>query len=285
MSTSKADTTVVEENDLVSYVEEKLGHLKPYWTHITLGVCVAILALLGGIFVWQKGKEGEAAKYQGLSIAYGNYARSQDNTSLKEFADQNPDDPAGLWALLFAADAEMREGLGQLANDRDAGFAKISKAKDFYQQIVDSNTKKSPMFQRRSVYALAYACESNGDFDAAKDLYSQIVESGEENPLFAEAERGLNRVTSPDMIAFFKNFKEFVPAADEEAPGAALPQRPDISLPDVDQPDSGGGDFGEAGSEAKEDAPADAAADSGGEAAEATEAEGSEVKETENSDQ
>ena len=45
------------------------------------------------------------------------------------------------------------------------------------------------------------------------------------------------------MVAFFKKFKSFVPVSEEEAPGELLPDRPDISLGDVEQPASGGGEF------------------------------------------
>ena len=244
MSKRKEQEQQIEENDLVSYLEEKLGHLKPYWSQITLGICIAILALLGGVFLWNQGQAAEAAKWQMLNIANGNYRRSLDNTSLTDFADQYPDDPAGLWALLYSADAEMRAGLAELGNDRDAGFAKIQKAQGFYKKIVDSNAKKTPLLNRRSTFGLAYAYESNGDFDDAEALYQSIVDSGE-NPLLEEATRGLARVNKDSPYRnFLVKFKEFVPATAEEAPGARLPKRPDISFPTpAEQPNSGGGDF------------------------------------------
>ena len=202
--------------------------------------------------MWQQGQAAEGAKWQMLNIARANYERSGDNTSLKDFADQYPDDSAGLWALLYSADAEIRSGLSDLGTDREKGFDKVKKAQDLYKQIVDSTGNKSPMLKRRSIFGLAYAYESNGDFDKAKDLYQTLVDSGDSNPLFGEADRGLKRVTNPELAAFFEKFKAFVPATDEEAPGESLPQRPDITFPaDTEQPNTGGGDFGEGGEDSE----------------------------------
>lgn len=245
MSKRKEQEENIEENELVSYLEDKVGHLKPYWSHITLGVCAAILALLALVFVWDQGKKAEAAAWQALNIGKNNLDQSGDNNSLLDFADQNPDHLAGLWALLYSADAEVRAGLAELGNDRDAGFAKIKKAQDFYKKIVDSSASKTPMLQRRSTYGLAYAYESHGDFDQAQPIYQSLVDAGEENPLFKVASVGLKRVQNEDMKTFFASFKAYVPVSAEEAPGARLPKRPDISFPTMsEQPNSGGGEFG-----------------------------------------
>ena len=240
----------IEDNELVSYFEEKLGHLKPYWSQITLGICLAILVMLGAVFLWQQNLAAEATKWQLLSIAQGNYSRTLDNRSLIEFADQYPDDQAGLWGLLYAADAEMRAGLNDLSTDRTAGFDKIKKAQKFYQNLVDSSVKKTTMLQRRSTFGLAYACESLGEFDRATELYNEIAgegqqdDGGDENPFYAEAKRALERTENEDYKKLYEQFRTFE-VTEEEAPGMKLPKRPDISFPDPEvQPDSGGGDFG-----------------------------------------
>ncbi|MEM9412260.1 MAG: hypothetical protein AAGA30_14185, partial [Planctomycetota bacterium] len=179
-----------------------------------------------------------------------------------EFADQYPDDKAGLWGLLYAADAEMRTGLGDLATDREAGFDKIQKAQKFYQTVVDSKVSKSTMLQRRSVFGLAYASESLGEFEKATELYDQIIAASEsdnnaktKNPFYAEAKRARERTTDQDFAKLYEQFKSFeIAAADDAAPGMDLPKRPDIGFPsDDEQPDSGGGDFSAESTEATTD--------------------------------
>ena len=100
------------------------------------------------------------------------------------------------------------------------------------------------MLQRRSLFGLAYAYESSGDFDLAEELYQQIVDLGEETPFAEVAARGLECSTNPQFAALFQKFRDFE-GDPESAPGLRLPQRPDISFPDLSaQPDAGGGDFG-----------------------------------------
>ncbi len=246
MNKKKQQEQEMSENDLVSYLEEKLGHLKPYWSQIALGACVVVLGLLGIVYLFQLSQQAEAGKWQSLNEARVQYRNTGDNSLLVDFADQYPDDTAGLWGLLFAADAEMRSGLSDFSSDRKSGFDKITKAQDFYQRIVDSSATKTTELQRRSVYGLAYAFESNGEFDKAAGFYQQLVDAGEDNPFLKDAKRGLARSTSPEFAAVFDKFREF--EIDETAPGLKLPRRPDISFPELGaQPNTGGGEFASVG--------------------------------------
>jgi len=244
MNKRKQEENEIGENDLVSYLEEKMGHLKPYWTQITLGICILVLMLLAAVYLFDQGKKNEAGKWQALIEARLQYRNTGDNTLLVDFADQYPDDKAGLWALLWAADAEVRSGLAEFSSDRESGYTKVTKAQGFYQRIVDSNASKSTELQRRSVYGLAYAHESNGEFEKAAEFYQQLVE---DNPLSDDAKRGLARSTSQEFATVYNMFKEF-DAGEGTAPGLKLPRRPDISFPELGgQPNSGGGDFASIG--------------------------------------
>ena len=247
MNKRKQHEQEVLENDLQSWLEEKFGDLKPYASQILLAVCALVAVLIAAAYLWQQTESAEAAKWQDLSYARLAYRRSNDATPLVDVADQYPDDPAGNWALLMAADAEARSGLAELSSDRNAGFDKIEKAIGFYRRVVDSSGTKSPMMQRRSTYGLAYALESNGEFEEATKYYQQLADLGDETPFLEEATRGLQRTKNPKYAELFTKFREYddVP---EVAPGMTLPQRPDISFPGLGaaQPDAGGGSFGEA---------------------------------------
>ena len=242
-STTKQNEKEVLENDLVSWLEEKLGHLKPYWTQIALGFCAIAAVIIAATFLWDRARQAEGDKWQALSYAQISYQRSLDPTALVDFADQFPDDTAGLWALLLAADADTRAGLAEFGTDRQAGFDKIGKAIAKYRRVVDSNAAKSTMLQRRSTFGLAYALESNGDFDEATEQYRKLADAGEETPFSDSVERALVRTKSDQFRKLFQQFRDYE-ADPEVAPGMKLPQRPDISFPGMDQPDSGGGVFG-----------------------------------------
>lgn len=241
MNKQKQHENEVAENDLVSYLEEKMGHLKPYWSQIALGVCIGVLALIGGAYLLQQSQAMEGLKWQDLHVAVLNYKNNMDNTSLELVADQYPDDIAGLWALLYAADAEVRAGLYDFLSDRKAGRDKITKAQKYYQRILDSSADKSTMMIQRATYGLAYANESNGEFDKATELYKQLAEL-EDNAFAKPAQRALQRCENPEMKELYENFVSYIPPATEDAPGVNLPQRPDITFPEPGelQPSSGG---------------------------------------------
>lgn len=260
MSQKKQNEQEIEQNELMSWADRQLGHLKPYWSHIALGICVLFLGGLGLTYFLDKARANEAAKCQLLVNAQGLYRISLDDSSLKDVAGEYPDDKIGQWALLFAADAEMRSGLADMSTDKKAGFDKITKARELYEQIVNSTAEKSTMLQRRSIYGLAYAMESSGEFEEASKLYQQIVELGEDTPFFEVASQGLERTTNPVFVKLFTKFKDYEPVP-EAAPGVTLPPRPDIQFPEPTvQPDNGGGDFGDtSGSEPGNDG--DAAVD------------------------
>ena len=248
MNKRKQEENEIGENDLVTYLEEKMGHLKPYWTQITLGICIAVLMLLAAVYLFDQGKKNEAGKWQSLNEARMQYRNTGDNTLLVDFADQYPNDKAGLWALLWAADAEVRSGLAEFSSDRESGYTKVTKAQGFYKRIIDSSVSKSTELQRRSVFGLAYAHESNGEFEQAAEFYQQLAE---DNPFSDIAKRGLARSTSQEFATVYNMFRDF-DAGDGTAPGLKLPRRPDISYPELGagQPNSGGGDFAAIGDDA-----------------------------------
>lgn len=250
MNKKKQEEKEVLQNDLVTWLEEKFGHLKPYWSQITLGICAVVAIAVAAGFLWDRARKAEAEKWQTLSYAQNSYVRSlqqfgpgADNTALADFADQYPDDTAGLWALLFAADAEMRSGLSDLSSDRKAGFDKIGQAIQYYRRVVDSTADKSTMLQRRSLFGLAYALESDGQFEEATQLYQQLADLGDETPFAESAKRALERTTNEKYATLFQTFRDYEDVPDV-APGMKLPQRPDISFPEIGgQPDAGGGEF------------------------------------------
>lgn len=251
MNKRKQQENEIGENDLVSYLEEKMGHLKPYWSQITLGICALVLLMLAAVYLFDLNTKNKAATYQSLNEARLQYRNTGDNSMLVEFAEQYSDDKAGLWALLHAADAEVRSGLTEFSSDRESGYTKITKAQGFYKRIIDSNLSKSTELQRRSVYGLAYAHESNGEFDQAAPLYQQLVDAGEKSPFAALARRGLARSTNEEFASVYEMFRDF-DIGEGIAPGLKLPQRPDISFPEMGaaQPNSGGGEFASIGDEA-----------------------------------
>ena len=242
MSKSKKEIQELESNELAGWAEKNLAEIKPYWQQIALAIALGFLIFVGIAYYLDSQKKLEAAKWQDLSTSIWNAEMTNDVSDLTFLAQEYPNHAVGMWALQLAGDYELRTGIQKLTLDRKLGMEKAAKAKGYFQQVVDSNVKKSEMLQRRSVFGLAYSAETAGDFEAAKTYYKQVIDEGEVSPFYEAATRGLQRSSNIDFVSFFDKFQSFQVAEAEEAPGEVLPDRPNIDFPDLGElsPDSGG---------------------------------------------
>ena len=229
--TGQAHEEVVVEP---SPAEKLLEASRPYWAQIALAFCALVLGyVLINTFI-QNSRNSAANSWQQLDLAISQFRINQNVDSLKQVANEFPNDKAGNWAMQIAGDYELNRGLQQLALDREGGMKLIKRAKESLEQIVAApNTSKTTMQQQRSLFMLAYANESLGEFDTAKELYEKYTKEAPDSMLYGDAERGLKRVSNPDFKNLYTEFAKFQPF-DEEAPGAAIEDAPNIDFPEID---------------------------------------------------
>ena len=223
-------------------VEEQTGAEKlmmasqPYWSHIALGILVCILAWVIISYLVQNNRDAAAAPSRQLADAMQQFNVSSNVDSLKQMKIDYPNEIATNWAMLIAGDYELNRGLSQYPSDREGAMRLIKRAKESFKGIVDSpSTAKTTMQQRRSIFSLAYANESLGEFDEAKSLYQRVLDEAPDSIFAESAKRGLERTDDPDFKKLYKEFVDYKPAM-EEAPGAAVPDAPDIEFPAIDLP-------------------------------------------------
>lgn len=255
------------ENELVTWTEKKFGHLKPHLPMVGIVAGAAVIAVILGLWWWDLAEKNRAVPWRVLNRSVSQTRLVGDARSLELVAEDFPEEPAGLWALQLAADFEMRTGILQYSGDeqqRKEGMDKVRKAKKLYLQIVESGVEKSTMLQRRSLFGLAYAAESLGEFDEAAKYYSQLLEQAGDSPFKEAAQRGLERTSQPEFAKLFEQFVSYVPPESDEAPGPSLPQRPDISFPEL----PGGGDFQPGGQDNSDGSESATQGDEGAEGAE-----------------
>ena len=184
----------------------------------------------------QNSQNVAAEPWQQLDQSVNQFRISQNVDSLKQMENDFPNDKATNFALQIAGDYELNRGLQQLPTDREGAMTLIKRAKETFQKVYDApNTTKTVMQQRRSLFTLAYAAESLGEFDEAKALYTKYTEEAPDSILFKDAQRGLARVTNPKFVALYNEFQDRE-LFDEEAPGAAVEDAPDIGFPVIDIP-------------------------------------------------
>jgi tetratricopeptide (TPR) repeat protein len=234
------DSTDAEDD--LTLGEKYVLKAKPYWSLIALGILSAILLYVFANYYKMMRSESAAEQWRSLSTAVTQSELSGDISSLKEMGTEYGDLVAGNWANQFAGDFEMRRGLGMMNYDRSGGLKMVESAEETFRKIVDApDAAKTTMLQRRSLFSLAYASESLGKFDVAKELYQKLIDEAGDSAFIDVAKRGVNRCSNPEFADLYKAFLDFNDVAGE-APGALMPDRPSIDPMDI--PDFGGGDFG-----------------------------------------
>lgn len=235
------------ENEIVTWTEKNFGHLKPHLP--VIGICAGLIVVICILFVYyqEMNKNNQAMPWNAFNMAVSQTRMTGDTRMLTVVANEYPENTAGLWALQLAADFELRSGISQFGEDeivRKEAMDKVLKARDMYQRIVDSTIDKTPMLRRRSLFGLAYASESMGEFKAAKNYYQELVDDGGDSPFLDAAKRGEVRTSNPEYLALFNKFKVWKDTPGD-APGPVLPPRPDIGFPPSDSTSNelGGGAF------------------------------------------
>ena len=235
------------ENELVTWTEKNFGHLKPHLPMI--GICTGLIVVIFIVFMYylELNERNQAMPWSAFNMAVSQTRLTGDTRMLTSVADEYPQNAAGLWAMQLAADFELRSGIAQFGQDdvaRKEGLDKVRKARELYRKVNESVVDKSTMLQRRSLFGLAYAAETEGDFDAAKSNYQTLVDQGNKSPFLDAAKRGLKRTSDPDYKVVYDKFRDWKDTPGD-APGPVLPARPDIGFPTDNPPaeEVGGGSF------------------------------------------
>ena len=249
----------IEENEIHSWAEQKLGDVLQHKNLILLGL-VLVLAAFGAILLYLQASSSRTAnQFRELNIARMESFTNQSSGRLMEIADTYAGETGGNWALMMAGMYDLRSGLNTLSTNRTAGLKQIGKAEENLEKLVDLTNNKSTDLQRRSVYSLAYAKEALGKFDDAKELYQKVLDAAPECALAPFCERGVQRCSNPIMKVAYEKFKDWKDMSEEEAPGPNVEERPDISSPDMGDVDLGGlsGGSGDKPESAEETKPAE----------------------------
>ncbi len=216
--------------------EKILMASRPYWTHIALGFLVFILGWVIISYLMKSNRETAAEPSRQLADAMQQFNVTTNVDSLKQMKEDYPNEVETNWAMLVAGDYELNRGLSQYASDREGAMKLIKRAKESFQSVVDSpSSAKTTMQERRSLFSLAYAHESLGEFAEAKALYQRVLDESPDSIFASSANDGLERSSNPDFEKLYREFASFKPAM-EEAPGVAVPDAPVIDFPKLDLP-------------------------------------------------
>ncbi len=220
-------TTELKKNELADIVEKKFGDLRPYSGTILLGLLALILVGIVGAYWNSLRAVAKSQPWQDLQFAMASHQNDRQTSHFDVVSERHSDSLASLWALQLSGDADLRMGLAKLITEREASLKQIERARRALEKIQESTLKRPELLTERSLYSLAYAYESLGEFEKAKSAYSRMMKEMPDAPMTIMAKEGLARLDNPAFVAAFDKFKSV-----GTAPDMVLPPMPDISFPD-----------------------------------------------------
>lgn len=251
----------LQTNELAQSLEANYEKFKPYLRQ-TLFIGGALLLTLFAFVFWRQTRN-RVAEGQWEDYLYS--VQTLENRGLVDVAKTYADVPAGQFAQIRVADYDLFRGVSSIVENRDEFMDRTRRAIEAYEKLA-ADTKALPFLRVRALFGAAHGYEATGDFDKARKIYQELVDTAPNDPVTVLARQGLKRLADPSVVAIYQKFLDWKPPV--TAPGAdeLLPRRPNLDFPaePASEPPS------EAAEETKDDAPVDdaAAADSGKDAVE-----------------
>ena len=275
----------LQHNELADWLEVRIEELKPYASHIGIGVLVVVAVVGVGVY-WLNGQEAKSGQ------AWADYSNAADTAryngsviALVDNAEDYPGTTAAWWSLQMAADINLRDGLAELYSDRKSDDSAISKALEQYTQVVEGTVQGS-MLNNHAKLGQSIAYEALGEVADALAGYETLVESSKDpaglptSPIGKLALKYHNRLSNfggekSAAKTFYDSFVDYTPSLQTPTiPGMGglpsggtgndgLRKLPDLSFPDLSGPTSGEEGNGEGGETPPTNTP-DAQPDLGG---------------------
>jgi tetratricopeptide (TPR) repeat protein len=226
----------LQKNDLADWVGHQIEDVKPHFVPI-LVVSLTVVAVIVGVFLYFGSQSSvSASAWNAYFSAFSE--REAEAAFSKVIKDQQGND-AALWARQSLADVKLAEGDAQLFRDRKQAEESLSEAERLYKEIVDA--APGPMLLARARYGLARVYESQCKPEEARKYYDLVVKSPSDSGLEETAARSYQRLgdkRNVELLAWFAKQTPKPPPAmgspfdNPAGPGASLPARPDISIPE-----------------------------------------------------
>jgi hypothetical protein len=216
---------------------DPLARWIPYVKPALIGVAIVLLLILGYGY-WTGGISGrKATQWNEFNMAYYESLGSGSPDVLADVGVRFPDTMAGASANQMAGDMYAQLGLNDQLLNRELFEKNIRQAKEQYQKVIDSPLPKDSLVYQQAKYSLAYTTEMLGDAAMANEMYQEFLKNYPDSPFSLLAERGTERCNLAKASDFFAEFDAYNFDVVGAAPGAALPELPDIRL---DAPEEAG---------------------------------------------
>ena len=227
----------LQTNELAVWLARWIEKIKPYSKAIA-GVAILAVTIVCAVgYVNGRNQTGEGDAWTEYFEAYA----INNPERFRDVADRFPNTEPGMWALQSVGDGELATGAEQLFRDQSAAKESLENAKQIYAQVAESS--KGRMLKPRAIFGSGQAMEALGEFDGAKEKYSEIVKGSEPNGEFPSsivaqlAQQRLDALKQPTVENWYKWFAGQKPIQSPlNRPGLFqdlpnLPEQPNLNLP------------------------------------------------------
>lgn len=227
----------LQKHDLNDWLTEQLERLEEHKNTIITLVVAGVAAIVIAAFMLSAGDPRAAADWQTLYESYATNNRARDLKRITE--NSSRPSTAVLWATKSLADEQLREGTEKLFIDRQEANDLLESAAKNYGEVAQKAGGQTALVTQAQL-GLARVNESQGNIDAAKKHFAQVVAAAGKESVFGKvAADGIKRLSDPrttELLAWFQDQKPKPPKSPHGGlPGtgfdAPLPDRPDIGFP------------------------------------------------------
>ncbi|MEQ8846423.1 hypothetical protein [Botrimarina sp.] len=215
----------LEQNELATWLADKIEAVKPYLPAIAAGLVLLIAAWIG-YGAWR------ASKAAARADRWEDYARAVDTGMpdlplLRQAAEENPGTAVQQWSDITWADGQLFRGANLFFQDRNQADQAIADAVKVYEELVASSDN---VISGRASYQLARAYELQGELEKAREQYGRVT--GAFAPL---AEARVSELDSKGVKQAYEWITATSAAASPEAEGPSIGElEPDeLTLPDA----------------------------------------------------
>lgn len=220
LNTIQAGAPGVSLEEAVESNVEKI--VKEYGPPVVTAILVVVLAAAGWAFYVSRQESIVSNQWDQLNVG----ATARNAANLQGTADSARGTFVGAVATNLAGIAELNAALEKMVRDPEKAKQEVKSSMDRFKQVVDYQ-HSSDLVKQQAKYALAFAHEALGEFDAAKPLYKELA-AIENSPIERFAKDGLQRCDDPAVRAFQDKFASWKPSSIGTAPSF------DLSNPSLD---------------------------------------------------
>jgi hypothetical protein len=233
----------LQTNALADWLGKHVEQVRPYAKGILAIALIVVAAAIAGTYISRNQATQSRLGWNEFYRAFGQ--RSAED--LEEVAASHSGTEAAVWAKQAEADIQLAEGIRDLYINRDLAKKSLEKARQSY--LFVKELASDGLLKDRALFGLAQVHESLAELDQARNFYAELASGAPNSALGAEAGRRLDALNEPATEKWYNWFANQTPRPPTSSglptgPGmpnlpldlGSLPDRPDISLPEIVPP-------------------------------------------------